>query len=280
MKPIGIVIQSTTAPSNAENAILDAVRDQGSPQLAARVGDILTQVQTDAALGGPVGVLTLLFAAIAIFAQFEQAFDAIWNVEQSAGGVVSAIKNAAWNRLRAFGVLASLGAVVLVAFVADVAISTMSRFTDDVPAIGAPLFRIAQVGVALAVNWLAVTILFRVMPKVQVRWSEAARGGLLVALAWEVGRRLIAALLISDKYSAYGVIGSFIALLLWIYCGTAIIFLGAEYVQVICRECEKDESSDGNDSDGRSSDRSRGEGPSGATDSAATQPAEQVNTAV
>jgi uncharacterized BrkB/YihY/UPF0761 family membrane protein len=33
--------------------------------------------------------------------------------------------------------------------------------------------------------------------------------------------------------SAYGAIGSFIALLLWCYYGISILFYGAEYVQVL-----------------------------------------------
>jgi membrane protein len=60
----------------------------------------------------------------------------------------------------------------------------------------------------------------------------------LAAVVWEIGRMILAAFLIGNKYSAYGVVGSFIAVMLWIYYASTVVFLGAEYVQVICRRCD------------------------------------------
>jgi uncharacterized BrkB/YihY/UPF0761 family membrane protein len=64
---------------------------------------------------------------------------------------------------------------------------------------------------------------------------------LLAAIVWEVGRGLLGAVFIGMRYtSAYGAIGSFIALLLWCYYGISILFYGAEYVQVLeMRRAEK-----------------------------------------
>jgi hypothetical protein len=45
---------------------------------------------------------------------------------------------------------------------------------------------------------------------------------------------VLEAVWIGMRYTtAYGAIGSFIALLLWCYYGVSIFFLGAEYVQVL-----------------------------------------------
>ena len=52
--------------------------------------------------------------------------------------------------------------------------------------------------------------------------------------AWEVGRDVLGAFFIGMRYTtAYGAIGSFIALLLWCYYGISILFFGAEYVQIL-----------------------------------------------
>jgi uncharacterized BrkB/YihY/UPF0761 family membrane protein len=79
------------------------------------------------------------------------------------------------------------------------------------------------------------------LPKRPVHWIDAFRGGLLAAIIWEVGRGLLGAVFIGMRYtSAYGAIGSFIALLLWCYYGISILFYGAEYVQVLeIRRAEK-----------------------------------------
>jgi membrane protein len=72
------------------------------------------------------------------------------------------------------------------------------------------------------------------LPKKFVCWKDAIRGGLLAACIWELGRFVLGAFLIGMRYSsAYGAVGSFIAILLWCYYGISILFFGAEYVQVL-----------------------------------------------
>jgi membrane protein len=93
--------------------------------------------------------------------------------------------------------------------------------------------------VSLALNTILFTLLYRFMPKAEVLWREALLGGLLVAIGWELGRHLLSAFLMQTRYlSAYGTIGSLLAILIWIYYSTHLIFLGAEYIQVICQRCD------------------------------------------
>ena len=49
---------------------------------------------------------------------------------------------------------------------------------------------------------------------------------------------MLAAFVIGNKYSAYGVVGSFIAIMLWVYYGSTVLFFGAEYVQTICSKSD------------------------------------------
>jgi membrane protein len=77
-------------------------------------------------------------------------------------------------------------------------------------------------------------LLFRLLPQAPVRWSDAFYGGFLTAAAWEIGRQLLAVFIARSKYtSAYGVIGAFLAVLLWCYYAVTIVLLGAEYIQII-----------------------------------------------
>jgi membrane protein len=54
---------------------------------------------------------------------------------------------------------------------------------------------------------------------------------------WEAGRRLLAAIVIGSKFSVYGVVGAFVAIMLWVFYAVTILFLGAEYIQVFCARC-------------------------------------------
>jgi membrane protein len=60
-------------------------------------------------------------------------------------------------------------------------------------------------------------------------------------LIWEVGQQLLARVIIADRYSAYGVVGAFIALMLWMYYASAVVLLGGEFVRAISGSRQEDE---------------------------------------
>jgi membrane protein len=96
------------------------------------------------------------------------------------------------------------------------------------------LFNAFDLITTIVVNAMLFMLIYRILPKRSVNWMDAFRGGLLAAIIWEVGRGLLGAVFIGMRYtSAYGAIGSFIALLLWCYYGISILFYGAEYVQIL-----------------------------------------------
>jgi hypothetical protein len=53
-----------------------------------------------------------------------------------------------------------------------------------------------------------------------------------------LGRAILASWVIGTKYTdAYGLVGSFLAVLLWCYYAVAVIFMAAEYLKEICSYC-------------------------------------------
>jgi membrane protein len=85
------------------------------------------------------------------------------------------------------------------------------------------------------VNWFLFTLIYKTLPRARVLWSEAIEGAAVAAVMWEINRQVLAALVIGERYSAYGIVGSMIVLLLWVYMASSILFLGAEYIQVVRR---------------------------------------------
>lgn len=236
----GVILRSTGWGQDAQQQVLKFVSEQASPSLADRVEVALNEVQNNASFGGPVGLVSLLFAAMLIFAQFESAFDRIWNVTSKQGrGILSVVADVLWHRLRAFLMLVGVGLLMLATFVGGMALTGFLSASEEVVETPQRLWSGLQVSVTLIFNWGMFTLIYRLLPKVPVKWSEAAQGGLLASIVWEIGRQVLAALVIGNKYGAYGVIGAFIAILLWVYYGILVIFLGAEYVQVVCEECKQ-----------------------------------------
>ena len=78
--------------------------------------------------------------------------------------------------------------------------------------------------VTIATNALLIGLLYKVLPKRRIRWRHAMGGGLIVSLVWILGQRLLVRFLIGPGYTAYGVVGSFIAVMIWVYYVTLLSF--------------------------------------------------------
>jgi membrane protein len=148
---------------------------------------------------------------------------------------LAAIRHVLLHRLRAFLMLLSLGLLFIAALAANT-INTAIRSQAAVVPEGMLLWRLIEFLSSVAISWMVFALIYKAVPRVRVRWSEAAQGAAVAAALWELSRQLAAALVISERYNVYGIVGSIIVLLLWVYLSSNILFLGAEYVQVIRQE--------------------------------------------
>lgn len=239
---LGFFLEFTARGQSAEQQILNTVAQAGSPQLRDQVHDAFTQVRDKKGVSGPIGAVTLLFTAMVMFAQFERAFDRIWNVtDPKTKGFLKSVKNILFHRLRAFLMLLGVGALVIVVFIAGMSISIVSAATDEVLPLPDVVWKLVQTVVGVVLNAVLFTVVYRTLSKGKVSWREALQGGLVAAVVWEIGRVILANVLVGTRYSsAYGVVGSFIAVMLWVYYANTVLFLGAEYIQTICRRCNQE----------------------------------------
>ncbi len=233
---LGLMLRFSGGTRDAQRELLTLLAEKTAPVLAGHVENVLDEIGAGAVISGPLGLVALLLAAIGIFTQFERAFDRIWKVDRRpAKGIIAAVRHTLFRRLRAFLMLLGVGLLVFAGFIGGMAVSAVGRFAPDLPG-GRLAWNLIHVAGGVVLNWLLFTLIYKVLPKVRVRWSEASRGGLVAAVLWEAARQLLAIVLLSRKYSAYRVVGSLIGLMLWIYVASSVLFLGAEYVRVIYRD--------------------------------------------
>jgi membrane protein len=230
---VGWVLGSTVAGQDARQRVLDTVAENSSPVVSDYVRQILDQVQDHSAAGGRIGLLGVFLVAIAAFVQFERAFDRMWDLPaQEKKGLLAAVRRVVWERGIAFLMLLTLAALVVGVFVAGLVVSGIAEYSREMWDGFGAVIPVLRTIVTLSLNAALMTLLYRWLPRQHVPWRGALRGGVLAAIAWEVGRLLLASVVIGQKYSsAYGVVGAFIAILLWCYYAVAVVFFGAEYVQ-------------------------------------------------
>ena len=231
----GIFLQFSKTGKKAEEQILSMVETHASPIIKKQFEQVLTQLQSHSIVSGPFGFLAATLAAIGIFAQIDRGFDRIFRIPvEKDADVRRTIYRVMKSRFLAFLMLAGLGGTILVMFAAGMVLAQFrSLTTSTVPSINY-LFGVFELGSTVVANGLLFSLVYRWLPKRYVCWQDAIRGGLLAACIWELGRVILGVFLIGMRYSsAYGAVGSFIAILLWCYYGISILFFGAEYVQVL-----------------------------------------------
>jgi membrane protein len=232
---LSVVMAGTPAGQDVQRRLLAIVQQQTSPVLSEQIEVALATINRRALTGGPIGFLLLLVTSVAIFIQFESAFDRIWSMPADPHRTWQTwIREMLLTRLKALAILVGVGLFFMVAIVASVAWSAVQSSLDiprhDHPAIRWLLALPTNVGL----HCFAFTIIYHFMPKADVRWRFAFQGGIVAALLWEVGREVLSIYLLRGSYiSAYGIIGSFIAIMLWAYYAMMVIFYGAEYVRVV-----------------------------------------------
>ena len=235
---LGWVLEWTPAGQEAQKALLETIEQQVSTNLAEQVQRALKTVSAQAGAGGPIGFVALLISAIVIFAQLDGALDRIFKMPSDPhAGWLHWIARLLIQRLKALGMLLAVGGFILIVMITTMVLSGVRQAMEPTGSLGPWIDWATSLWVNLVLNLLAFTLIYRSLPKPYIRWGEALQGGIVAAILWEVGRQALAAYLLRLNYpSAYGVIGSFLAVMLWAYYGALVILFGAEYVRVLREE--------------------------------------------
>jgi membrane protein len=235
---LGVALETTAAAQDARERLLALIDQQASPELSQQIGRALKQVSERAPAGGPFGFAALIVTAIAIFTQVDHSFNRIWRVTDDPNqGWIQWAWQLAFRRVRALTMLLAAGAFVFVGTIASLIWSAVQ--VKLAPALD--LMPEARLGFGMAIdfglNFLAFTLIYKFVPAAHVRWGEALRGACIAAILWEAGRQVLEVYLVRQGYpSAYGVIGSFMAIILWAYYAMIVVFYGAEYTRVVREE--------------------------------------------
>ena len=135
--------------------------------------------------------------------------------------------------------LVSFGLVVVVGFVLFVSLTLSAGLLALTDLLTAELpLRMALVTLVNEVlSFLALAVLlalvYRVLPDAQLEWLDVGLGAAVTALLFSLGKWLIGFYLgRTTAASQFGVAGSLVVVLLWVYYESAILLFGAELTAV------------------------------------------------
>lgn len=178
-----------------------------------------------------LGVVTLIIGATALFAQLQDALNTIWGVKPNPreGAVKTLIK----ARLLSFGMILTVGFLLLVSLVVSVAIAAVANILPSIGPLTEWLVQAVNIVVSVGLSTALFALIYRYLPDARVEWRDVWVGGLITALLFTIGKLLIGLYLgNSSAASAYGAAGSLVVLLSWVYFSAMILLFGAEVTQV------------------------------------------------
>jgi len=224
---------------NVQDEILAAVSRNFSPQLSDALNQILAGIKSNAGGATVVGLVTLLIGASSVFQQLDLSFNKIWKVPvpQESVGLVASVLQTVRTKLFSFGMVLAVGFLLLVSMALTGATRALLDSFQNVPIIGGAAGFVLGLVVTLLLNTLVFGLLFKFLPNTAVRWGDVWLGALVTAVLWEIGKNLLALYIgrSGQSWSAYGLVGTVLILMAWIYFSSQILFLGAEFTEVYSR---------------------------------------------
>jgi membrane protein len=203
---------------------------------AKAVEGVLASVSRPASgvLGTTIGVVVLIVGATSVFAELQDALDRIWQApaRDKHGGMWRLLR----SRLLSFGLILGIAFLLMVSLVLDALISALGKWWGGMFADWAMLAQTVNLTLGLALTTTMFAMIYKLMPRVSVRWRDVWLGALVTSLLFTAGKLLIGLYIgRSGVASGYGAAGSFIVVLVWVYYSAQIFLMGAEFTWVYAR---------------------------------------------
>jgi membrane protein len=180
-------------------------------------------------IGTAVGTVTFLLLVTGAVVELQDDLNIIWKAKPPASyGILDFIK----TRLVSFALVLGIGFLLLVSLVIDTGVTALGSYLEANFSGASILLRFLNSLVAFVVATLLFAMMFKLLPAVEIQWSDVWTGSLVTALLFTVGKFLIGYYLgKSNVASSYGAAASIITILLWIYYSSLILLFGAEFTK-------------------------------------------------
>jgi membrane protein len=215
----------------------DATRGELVAQVGGLIGrdgaaaiDALLQhaSRPSAGLGASaIGLVTLLLGATSVVTELQADLDRIWRVPPDTH--TSTLWILVRARLLSIGLILALGFLLLVSLVVSAALAALQAWWGSIVGDWEATLQAANVVVGFAISTALFALIYKILPRARVAWSDVWMGATMTSLLFSIGK-LVIGLYIgwTGVTSPFGAAGSIVVLMVWVYYSAQIFLLGAE----------------------------------------------------
>jgi membrane protein len=175
-----------------------------------------------------ISIVTLIVGATTIFGELQSDLDRIWRAPAIARptGIWGMLR----TRLLSFGLIVSIGFLLLVSLVVSAGLAAMGSWWGAWFGNWVIALQIVNQIVSLLFVTALFALMYRILPSVHVAWQDVWRGAVATGVLFTIGKYAISMYLgKAGVQSGFGAAGSIIVLLVWVYYSSQIFLLGAEF---------------------------------------------------
>jgi membrane protein len=186
------------------------------------------------AIASVIGVLALLVGASGVFSEMQDALNGIWHVSPDDK---SGIWNLAKARFLTFGMVLGIGFLLLVSLLLSAALAAVAKYVEGILPVPAVFLHSVDFLFSLVFITVLFAMIFKLLPNVQIAWSDVWVGAALTSVLFTVGKFIIGFYIgKSVSASAYGAAGSLVIVVAWIYYSALLLYFGAEFTRVYAKK--------------------------------------------
>jgi membrane protein len=182
-----------------------------------------------------IGLGVLLIGATTVFGELQNALDRIWRApaRTTSGGL--------WNllhtRLLSFGMVLGIAFLLMVSLVLGAVVSALGKWWGDAFVGWEIVAQLINIVLGFALTTGVFAMIYKIMPRVQVRWYDVWIGAAATALLFTLGRFLIGLYIgKSGVASSFGAAGSLIVIFVWVYYSAQVFLMGAEFTWLYAKQ--------------------------------------------
>lgn len=216
----------------AQNSIYSQLQQFIGDDAAMQIQEIIKNASLSGKGGvaAVIGIITLLIGATTVFGEIQDSINSIWGLKpRPKVGIMKLLV----TRIMSFGMIASLGFLLLVSLGATAVVEALgNRLKDVFPDVAVVFFYVINLLLNLVVTTLLFAVIFKVLPDARIRWKDIWPGALATSLLFIIGKFAISFYISkSEVGSTYGAAGSLVVLLLWVFYSAIILYFGAEFTK-------------------------------------------------
>lgn len=230
---VGAIFGEATARGEIVAEIQQLFGTQVSQVIETAIINTRTYEGDPGFFGLTFNLCVLAFGASRVFVQIQRALNRVWEVKPEPK---RSLFHYISKRLLSLVMVLIVACLLLLSFAVSAVLEIFVEFLEEfLP--GLAYFWLAiNTLLSFSVLSFSFTLIYQILPDVRVRWRDAGVGATITAILFMLGQVLFGEFLSkTDLGSAYGVAGSFVIIIAWVYYSAHIFLFGAEFTQVYAR---------------------------------------------